>query len=78
MERAKPGAEIARDPGISESCMRGWMDLAAVDAGAKHGVSSAERAESVELRRQTRTLKLEIEVLKRAAAHFAAENVLPK
>jgi len=41
-------------------------------------LTSAERKELVELRRETRTLKLENEILKRAAAYFAKENVLPK
>jgi len=77
-ERAKPVAQIAKDLGISESCLRRWMDLADVDAGKKEGLTSAERKELVELRRQTRTLKLENEILKRAAAYFATENVLPK
>ena len=77
-ERAKPIAQIAKDLGISESCLRRWMDLADVDAGRKEGLSSAERKELVELRRQNRTLALEVEILKRAAAYFAKENVLPK
>ena len=77
-ERAKPVAQIAKDLGISESCLRRWMDIADVDAGQKEGLTSAERKELVELRRQNRTLSLENEILKRAAAYFAKENVLPK
>lgn len=41
------------------------------------GVSTAERAELVELRRELRVAKLEVEILKRAAAYFARENMLP-
>lgn len=41
------------------------------------GLSGRERDELVELRREARTLKLENEILKRAAAYFARENVLP-
>ena len=37
-----------------------------------------ERAELVALRRKTRVLELEVEILKRASAYFARENVLPK
>lgn len=77
-ERAKPVAHIAKDLGISESCLRRWVDLADVDAGRKEGVTSAERAELVELRRKLRVAELENEILKRAAAFFARENVLPK
>ena len=77
-ERAKPIRDIARDLGISESCLRRWMDLADVDAGRKEGLTSDERRELVKLRRENRTLAMEVEILKRAAAYFAKENVLPK
>lgn len=77
-ERAKPIAEIARDLGISESCLRRWMDVADVDEGRKEGLTSDERKELVELRRKLRVAEMEVEILKRAAAFFAKENVLPK
>jgi transposase len=77
-ERAKPVAEIAKDLAISESCLRRWMDVDDVDAGRKEGVNGAERAELVELRRKLRVVEMENEILRRAAAYFARENVLPK
>lgn len=76
--REKPVAEIAKDLGISDSCLRGWMARADVDEGRRDGVSSRERDELVELRRELRVAKLELEILRRAAAYFARENVLPK
>jgi transposase len=76
--REKPVAQIATDLGISDSCLRNWMAQAGIDEGRREGLSSREREELVELRRVTRTLKLENEILKRAAAYFARENVLPK
>ena len=76
--REKPVAQIATDLGISDSCLRNWMAQADVDEGRREGLSSREREELVELRRMTRTLKLENEILKRAAAYFARENALPK
>ena len=77
-ERAKPVAEIAKDLGISESCLRNWMTKADVEEGRREGVTAADRAETVALRRRVRTLEMENEVLRRAAAYFARENVLPK
>jgi transposase len=76
--REKPVREIARDLGISESCLRRWMAQDDVDAGRSEGLTTEERRELVALRRENRTLAMEIEILKRAAAYFAKENVLPK
>ncbi len=77
-ERDKPVAQIAADLGISESCLRRWMSLADVEDGAKDGVTRAEREELVRLRRELRVARMEVEILKRASAYFARENVLPK
>ena len=76
--REKPIAQIAADLGISESCLRNWVHQADVDEGAKQGLSTDERAELVRLRRELRVKDMEIEILKRASAFFARENVLPK
>jgi transposase len=76
--REKPVAQIATDLGISESCLRRWMDIADVDDGRRSGLTTDEKAELVALRRKNRVLELEVEILKRAAAYFAKENVLPK
>jgi transposase-like protein len=70
----KPVSQIAVDLGISDSCLRSWLKQADIDEGRRDGTSSAERAELVELR----VAKMEIEILKRASAYFAQENVLPK
>jgi transposase len=76
--REKPIAQIAKDLQISESCLRRWMDQADVDDGHKQGLSSDDRKELAELRRKNRVLEMEVEILKRASAYFARENVLPK
>jgi transposase-like protein len=78
VEAGEPVAQVARDLGISESCLRRWMEQDAVGAGRREGLSSAEKRELVELRRKNRVLEMEIEILKRASAYFARENVLPK
>ena len=48
-----------------------------VDAGRKDGLTTDEREELVRLRRENRRQAMEIEILKRASAYFAQENVLP-
>lgn len=77
-EKAKPVSDLARDLGISESCLRNWVSKADVDEGRRDGTTSADRAELVELRRRLRVAEMEVEILRRAAAYFARENVLPK
>jgi transposase-like protein len=76
--REKPIAQIASDLGIAESCLRRWLRQAEIDAGSREGLTSDERAELVRLRRELRVKEMEIEILKRASAYFARENVLPK
>jgi len=72
--REKPIAKIAEDLGIAESCLRNWLKQADIDDGRRNGLSSDERAELVALRRELRTAKMEIEVLKRATVYFAKES----
>ena len=45
--------------------------------GSTTALTSKEKKELVELRRDKRRLEMEVEILKRAAAYFARENVLP-
>jgi transposase len=69
-----PIAKIASDLGISESCLRNWLRADVPD----DNTGSSERKELAELRRRNRLLEQENEILRRAAAYFARENVLPK
>jgi transposase-like protein len=71
-------AQVAKNLGISGSCLRRWKGQAEVDTGRAEGLTSAEKKGLVELRRKNRVLELEVEILKRASAYFARENVLPK
>ena len=76
-EGAKSISQLAKDFGISDSCLRGWIARADIEEGRRDGTTSAERAELVELRRKLRVAEMEVEILRRAAAYFARENVLP-
>jgi transposase-like protein len=74
----EPVAQVAKGLGISEGTLRRWMAIDAVDSGRVEGLTSAEKRELIELRRKTRVLEMENEILKRASAYFARENILPK
>lgn len=71
-------AKVARELGVSESGLRRWMAQDDIDAGRREGLSTKEREELAQLRRDNRRLEMEVEILKRASAYFARENVLPK
>lgn len=66
-----PIRQIAKDFGISESCLRNWLHAADVEEGIKPGVTSSESAELREARRKIRLLEQENEVLRRAAAYLS-------
>ena len=50
-----PLSQIAKDFGISESCLHRWLKLADVDDGVRPGVTSIESAELRELRKRNKT-----------------------
>ena len=67
--------QAAKDLGISEVSLRNWVKQAAADAGERRGgLSSDEREELARLRRENQTLRMEREILKKAAAFFARET----
>jgi transposase len=75
----KPIALVAKELQISESCLRNWIAQTDADElGGTGRLTAAEKKELAELRRRNRQLEMENEILKRAAAYFARENVLPK
>ncbi|MGH2489838.1 MAG: transposase [Candidatus Limnocylindria bacterium] len=74
----QPIASLAKRLQISESCLRRWMDQASTDENGNDArLTSTEKRELAQLRRDKRRLEMENEILKRAAAFFARENVLP-
>jgi transposase len=67
-------AAVARDLDLSETGVRRWVAQAEIDAGERTGLTSAEREELAQLRRENRTLREERDILKRATAFFARET----
>jgi transposase len=81
VELARQGEQsigsLARQLQISESCLRNWMAQADADEnGSASRLTTAEKKELAQLRRDKKRLEMENEILKRAA-YFARENVLP-
>lgn len=67
--------QIAKDFGVSTSCLQRWLQQEAVDEGIQPGVSTDEASESRELRRRNRLLEQENDVLRRAAAYLSQANL---
>jgi transposase len=71
----KSSAQVAKDLGISDVSLRNWIKQAERDEGKRpDGLSSDEREELQRLRRENQTLRMEREILKKAAAFFAKET----
>ncbi len=65
---------LAKELGVSEGSLRSWSAQLDVDEGKKPGLNTDEREELKRLRREVKVLAEEREILKKAAAFFAAES----
>lgn len=76
IDEGKTVAQVARDLDLVENSLRNWVDRARADRGkGKPGVlTTAEREELARLRKENRELKMERDILKKAAVFFAKEN----
>jgi transposase len=72
----EPIARIARELDIGENSLRNWVKQADIDdgKGPPGALTSEELAELRRLRKENRTLKMERDFLKKAAAYFAKEE----
>jgi|SRR5579862_999726 len=68
-------AQVARDFGVSESCLTNWLTAADRAEGIKPGPSAGEMAELREAKKRIRLLEQEVEVLRRAAAYLGQANL---
>jgi transposase len=67
--------QLARDLGCTAQSIRTWMRQADLDEGRRDdGLTSAEREELRRLRAENRVLKMERDLLKKAAAFFARDT----
>jgi transposase len=68
---------MAKDFGISPSCVQRWLKRAEIEEGERDGLTLAEEAEIRSLKKRNRLLEQENEVLRRAAIYLG-QGVNPK
>lgn len=74
-EGGRTPRQLAVDLGCSEEAIRNWLKQAERDEGRRtDGLTTAEREELRQLRRENRVLRMERDLLKKAAAFFAREG----
>ncbi len=66
--------QVARDFDLTETAVRSWVKQADIDAGHRDGLTTQEREELAQLRRENRRLREDVEILKRATAFFVKET----
>lgn len=66
--------EVARDLDLSETVVRRWIAQSEIDQGQRAGLTTAERQELAQLRKENRVLREERDILKRATVFFARET----
>jgi transposase len=75
LDEGKTAGAVARELNLTDSAVRAWVAQAQADrTKGKTGLTTAERDELARLRKENRELKLERDILKKAAAFFAKEN----
>jgi transposase len=71
----KPHSRLAKDLGISDVTLRNWLKEEKSSRGERPGgLSSDEREELKRLRDENATLRMEREILRKAAVFFARED----
>jgi transposase len=78
-QSGKPVIQVAKEMGLTESALRRWVKQAQIDheSDPQGKLTSAERKELNELRRDLKRVQMERDFLKKAATFFARESSDP-
>lgn len=73
-EEGRSPSELAREFEPSAQSIMNWVVQAQIDDGQRGGLTTDEKAELRRLRAENRVLRMEKDLLEKAAAFFAAKN----
>lgn len=76
LKEGRSPSQVARDLDVAPSGLANWVRQAKIDSGRGPvgALTSEEKEELSRLRRENRELRLERDILKKAAAFFAKES----
>ena len=75
LDENKTVGQVAHDLDLTVSALSRWVEQARADrSDGKTGLTTAERLELSRLRKENRELRMERDILKKAAAFFAKES----
>jgi transposase len=74
IDQKRTVADVAKSLGVNEQTLGNWVRQERVDRGEREGLTSSEREELTQLRREVRQLRQERELLKKATAFFVQES----
>jgi transposase len=66
--------DVARSLGVGEGTLGNWVRQARIDRGERAGLTTSEKTELAELRRENARLGMERDLLKRATAFWVKES----
>jgi transposase-like protein len=66
--------DVARGLGVGEGTLGNWVRQARIDRGERAGLTTSEKTELAELRKENARLRMERDLLKRATAFWVKES----
>ncbi|MFZ2013696.1 MAG: transposase [Nocardioides sp.] len=74
IDEGRPVVDVARSLGVGEGTLGNWVRQARIDRGERAGLTTSERTELAELRKENARLRMERDLLKRATAFWVKES----
>ncbi len=74
LDESRRIVDVASSLGIGDGTLGNWVRQARTDRGEREGLTTSEKAELAQLRRDVTRLRMERDLLKRATAFWVKES----